>query len=127
LVPDAEQGAGVGEKEMSGEETIRLLQEEFIALKTKQTNYDLRVTNYDLLLPGEPATGNQNHALPGEIIFGRMINTGVELSLTDQLVASTAFIRNILQTKNERKPPGEKGSSNASAVSGIRRVPPEIP
>jgi hypothetical protein len=82
-------------KELPKEEIIRLLREEFVKRESSivsreseamhQQDAELRVDE-----------------LPKDILLGRVINPGVELSLTDQLAASVAFVKHFLQSKAER-------------------------
>ena len=81
-------------KELPQVEILRMLREEFV--KSEMSNVKRET--------GTLEKQNELRAdkLPDEIVPGRLINYGVDLKLIDQLVASTAFVKNILREKVEQ-------------------------
>jgi len=80
-------------KGMAADEILSLLREEFILL-IKNPKPPKAVPVKQPALPAPVV-----ETLPEEIILGRTMNPAVELELIDQLAASAAFIRTILEQK----------------------------
>jgi hypothetical protein len=103
------------------EEIVRLLREEFGKREASVVRRELSIVNRESsivnrespimnrelsVVNGELSIVNhqpETLELPKEIFLGRVIHPAVELSLTDQLAASVAFVKNFLQSKVERK------------------------
>jgi hypothetical protein len=95
------------------EEIIRLLREEFVtnrefsdcglepvvSLESLVVSRESSIVRREAEAMPQQDTELRVDELPDEIILGRVVNPGVELSLTDQLAASVAFVKNILREK----------------------------
>jgi len=85
-------------KGMGADEILRLLREEFILLiKNPKPPKPVPVKQPVVQAP-------VIETLPNEIILGRTVNPAVELVLIDQLAASAAFIRTILERRSKSSP-----------------------
>ena len=85
-------------KGLAEEEIIRLLWEEFVKRESSMVKRESEMLH-------KQSAELRVDELPDEIMLGRSVNRGVELSLIDQLAATVAFIKNILREKAEKRVP----------------------